>query len=186
MKNELPLLLMLVLSIILLSVSCDKDIISNGANNSTASYNINGVLNQAQWTYSRAIFKNGAKDTINIYVTSGWEDNRHTISLAKIILKEGVQDLLGVFKVGSIERILPTPSLSISVDHGLDVIGKDWYYLDTTASDNWINILTYNETSNFIRGNFQFTAIRDTVFSPSGALPDMIVIEDGYFETTVD
>lgn len=186
MRNKLPFLSILSFSIILLSFSCEKDPIGNGANNSTASYNINGVVNQATWTYPRAIFKNGAKDTINIYVTSGWEDNRHNISLRQIILKEGVQDLPGVFKLGSIETILPTASLSISVDDGLDLVAKDWYYLDTTASGNWINILTYDETSNFIRGNFQFTAIRDTAFSPSNALPEVIVVEDGYFETTVD
>ena len=178
---------MSALAITLFFISCDKD--SIGVNKpiveSNASYHINGIDNSS-WVTSRSIFRNDQKDTVNIYINAGLKEQQtSSISFRNILLEEGRQELLGIFKIGNNEYKLPTPNLTTSFHDGTDIVVEDWYYLDTTTHNNWITILTYNEAEHLIRGTFQFTAIRDSVFPASGLLPDHLEIRDGYFETTI-
>jgi hypothetical protein len=178
----------LCLICILLTTSCGKEQIAsnNIPKDLTTTYTIDNT-DHALWKTSRAIFENEEKNTINIYIDAGVEEQRiHTISLKQIVLEEGIQELSGVFKLGSSAEDRPTVNFTTSFHNGVDIVVEDWYFTDTTLKDNWVNILTYDKDDNYVRGTFQFTAIRDSRFTSSGALPDVIVIQEGYFETFVN
>jgi hypothetical protein len=187
-KNLLPSLILYLITTISI-FSCERNPIERNPLpvESNSFYTING-LDNSLWKISRARFKNdNIEDTISIYIDAGLnEQQTSTIILSNILLKQGQQELLGIFKLGSNEDKLPTPNLTTSFHDGIDIIVDDWYYLDTTKNDNWVNILAYNEADNFIAGTFQFTLIRDSIFQPSGLLPDIAEIKDGYFETRIE
>lgn len=169
----------------LIFYSCEKTSPEPKAR-STASYYINGQdENLSKW--ARAVYLNDQKDTINIYIDARGDGPKvRSIALERLLLKEGTQELKGIFKFGERESQLPTPSLYTGQNDGTEIAIEDWFYLDTTTTENWVNIVNYDEETGFLNGTFQFTAQRDTTFSLSGDLPHVITVTNGYFEATLE
>lgn len=170
---------------IFLFTSCEK-ISPRPENRSNASYHLNG-LDEALWKGASAVKRNYVKDTFNLNIQAS-EDGfvKRSMSLDHLLIKEGIQELRSIEKLGVINDDSPSASVRTISDDGHDFLILDWYYLDTSAVDNWVNIIQYNEETQFIQGTFQFTAIRDTVFVGGNDLPDTIQVREGYFEATLE
>ncbi|MCR9055531.1 MAG: hypothetical protein NXI26_27125, partial [bacterium] len=148
---------------IFLFTSCEK-ISPQPENRSNASYHLNG-LDGALWKGASARQSYYLKDTFDLSIQASEKGLvKRTISLDHLLIKEGIQEISGIRKLGSTDNNSPAASVRTISDDGHDFLILDWYYLDTSAVDNWVNIIQYNEETQFIQGTFQFTAIRDTVF----------------------
>jgi|AntRauTorckE5430_2_1112549.scaffolds.fasta_scaffold01468_5 hypothetical protein len=185
MKQPFIFTTVFLLSIAILTTSCEK-VFHRPQKRSNASYYLN-ELDEALWKGASAVKRNYVKDTFNLNIQASENGFvKRSMSLDHLLIKEGIQELSGIEKLGVINNNSPTASLRTISDDGHDFLILDWYYLDTSAVDNWVNIIQYNAETQFIQGTFQFTAIRDTVFVGGNDLPDTIQVREGYFEATLE
>lgn len=184
MKHISPLHLCIAIMISFLSCSKEEPLQPQQTEESSAYYEINGQeiddLKRSWW-----IRGNYTKDTFDIFIRGFNEAGyvQRSISLSRLLLKEGKQKLLSPWGLNIPNDGRPSAWVQTILDDGLDFTGLDWFLLDTTYKENWVNILEYDEVDQFIRGTFQFRAIQDPLFNDGFSdLPDTILVKNGWFE----